>query len=111
MVFLAIVRSSMVVRYLDLTGIRLDPSEADPPLVVHPNAELPQPVAREGLQTVSRYRSKIRNRRSRVDLIQLSLRDVGDPLEPPAELAVEDPLGVLVPKRPDLMDRILPLSV
>jgi hypothetical protein len=83
----------VVVRYFDFKGIRLDPAEADPHLVVHPNTELSQPIAPEGFQTNSRCRSKIRNRRSRVGLIQLSLRDVGDPLEPPAELAPEDSLG------------------
>lgn len=91
----------MVVRYLNVKGIRLDPAEADPPLVVYPNAVLPQPVADEGLQTIPRYRSEIRQRRSRVDLVQLSLRDAGDPLKPPAELAPEDLLGVLVPERSD----------
>ena len=101
----------MVVRYFDLKGIRLDPAEADPPLIVHPNAELPQPVAREGLQTIARYRSEIRNGRGRMDLVELSLRDVGDPLEPPAELAPEDPLGVSIPKRPDHIGRILPFRV
>jgi hypothetical protein len=101
----------MVVRYFDLKGIRLDPAEADPPLVVHPNAELPQPVAGERLQTIARYRSKIRNGRRCMDLVELALRDVGDPLKPPAELAPEDPLGVPIPKRPDHIRRILPYSV
>jgi len=35
----------MVIHYLDIKSIGVDPTEADPPLVVDPNAVLPGPIA------------------------------------------------------------------
>jgi hypothetical protein len=42
----------MVIHYLDIKSIGVDPTEADPPLVVDPNAVLPGPVAAENLQPI-----------------------------------------------------------
>jgi hypothetical protein len=79
----------MVVHDLNLKGIRFHPAEAYPPLVVHPNAVLPQAIAGERLQTIPGNRSEIEYRRRRMDLIQFSLGDACNPLKLPAELPPE----------------------
>lgn len=49
----------MVVYNLNVHGIGRHPAEADPPLVIDPNAVLPQPVAGQGLEAVSVNRAQI----------------------------------------------------
>jgi hypothetical protein len=101
----------MIVHNLYVHGIRLSPTEADSPLVVYPNAVLTHPIASEGLQPVPRNRSEIGNDLRRMDLIQLTLRDASNVLEPAAEFPAEDRLALLAPERPDHSSRILPGSV
>jgi hypothetical protein len=101
----------MVVHNLYVHGIRFNPTEADSPLVVYSNAVLTYPIAGEGLQTVPRNRSQIGDRHGCMDLIQLSLRNSGNMLEPAAEFPTEDGLALLVPERPDHSSRILPGGV
>ena len=62
----------MVVHNLNLEGIRFTPAEADPPLLVDPNAGLPQAITGEGLQMIPRNRSEIGNHRRRMNMIELS---------------------------------------
>jgi hypothetical protein len=47
----------MVVHNLNLSSIRVNPTEADTPLVIYPYAVLAHPIATEGLQTVAWDRS------------------------------------------------------
>jgi hypothetical protein len=101
----------MVVHDLNVKGIRFNPAEADPPLIVHPNAVLPRPVTRQCFQAISWYCSEIGNHRGRMDLVQLSFCDVSNTLQPPAELTLEDLLGILVPERPDHISRLVPFGV
>ena len=91
----------MIVHYLNVKGIGLNPTEADPPLVVDPNAVLPGPISGQGFQPIPRNRSQVRNGRRRVNVIELSLGHYSDTLKLPAELAPEDLFGFLVPERPD----------
>ena len=97
----------MVVHNLHVNGIGLNPTEADSPLIVYSNAILHQPIAGESLQPVPGNRSQIGDGR-RVDLIEPSLRHWGNALEPTAELATEDLLGLLVAEGPNHSSRILP---
>jgi hypothetical protein len=101
----------MVVHDLNVESIRFNPTEANPPLIVQPDAVLPQAVAGEGLQTIPWDRSKIENHRRRMKLVQLSLSDTRDTLKSAAELAPKDLLGIVVPERPDHNTRILPSLV
>ena len=91
----------MIVHYLNVKGIGLNPTEADPPLVVDPNAVLPGPISEERFQPISWDHSQIRNGCRRVNVIELPFRHHGDTLKLPAELAPEDLFGLLVPERPD----------
>ena len=88
----------MVVHYLDVDGIGLNPTEADPPLDVNPNAVLAQPVTRESLKTISGNCSKIEQRSSRVDLVEFPFCHGSYYLEPPAEFTAEDLLGLPIPE-------------
>ena len=47
----------MIVHYLNFKSIGFNPAEADPPLVVDPNAALPHPITGEGLQPIPCNRS------------------------------------------------------
>jgi hypothetical protein len=91
----------MIVHYLNVKGIGLNPAEADPPLVVDLNAVLPRPITGEGLQPIPGNQSQIGNGCRRMNVIELSLGHYGNTLKLPAELAPEDLLGFLVPERPD----------
>jgi hypothetical protein len=62
----------MIVDNLHTNCVRLDPTEANPPLLVDANAVLAPSISGQGLETIPRNRPKVRERRSRVDLVQLS---------------------------------------
>jgi len=98
----------MIVHYLNCQRIGSNPAEADPPLVVDPNAVLPHPVTGEGLQPIPRNRAQVGNSSRRMNMIELSLRHRGDTLKLPAELAPENLFGLFVPERPDHNSKILP---
>ena len=101
----------MIVHYLNFKRVAFNPAKADPPLVVDPNTALPCPITGKGLQPIPWNRSQIGNGCRRMHLIELSLRHRGNTLKLPAELAPENPLGLLVPERPDHSSRILPRRV
>jgi hypothetical protein len=63
----------MIIHNLDIERPIGRPSEADAPLPIDPNAELPAPVALERLQLVSR-RAQIVKPNSRVNHIQFACR-------------------------------------
>jgi hypothetical protein len=90
----------MIVHYLNFNRVAFNPAEADPPLVVDPNAVLTSPVTGQCLQPISGNHSQIGNG-CRLNVIELSLGHYGNTLKLPAELAPEDLLGFLVPERPD----------
>ena len=64
----------MAIHNLDLERVRIGPGEADAPLVVDPNAVLPLAIARQGLQTVARDDSKIRQGRGSVYVVEFPFR-------------------------------------
>ena len=94
-------RASMIVHYLNVKGIGLNPTEADSPLVVDPNAVLSGPISEQRFQPIPRDHPQIGNGWRRVNVIELSLGHYSDTLKLPAELAPEDLFGFLVPERPD----------
>lgn len=101
----------MIIDYLDIQCIATDPTEANPPLVVDPNAVLLHPVAGKNLQPVPSNSAQIGNGRGRMHLVELAFCHRGDTLKPPAKLTPEDLLGLPVPERPDHSLRILPFRV
>jgi hypothetical protein len=50
---------SVIVDDFDVRRTRVGPSEADPPLLINPDAVLPRPVASELLQMVSGRNPKV----------------------------------------------------
>ncbi len=97
----------MVVDDLNVIRIRIHPSEAQPPLVIDPNAVLPFSVTGERLQTIPRNSSKVRECSCRLELVQFPLRDASNTLVFPAELTPEDSFGLLVTEGPNHDSRIL----
>jgi len=63
----------MRVRNFNFRGVGLSPDEANSPLIVDPNTVLPQSIDRQSLQTIPWNGPQIRERASRVNLVQLSL--------------------------------------
>ena len=91
----------MIIDNLDLNRIGLNPEEADPPLVVDPNAVLPQPIAAKFFQTIPSNHPQIGKGSRGVNLVQLSLCYRSDALELSAELTPKDPFALPIPERPD----------
>ncbi len=101
----------MIVHNLHVEGINSGPAETDAPLVVDANTVLPLAIAREGLQAIAWNSSKIRQRRSGMNMIELPFRHRSNTLKPPAKLAPEHPLGLPVPEGPNHNSIILPVYV
>jgi hypothetical protein len=68
----------VVVDDLDVMGISISPSKANPPLPVDPNAVLSRAVASQDLQPVARRRAEIGKRAGIVYLRQLAVRRPDD---------------------------------
>jgi len=97
----------VVIDDLNVARIRIHPSEANPPLIVDPNAVLTFSVTGEGFETIRWNDSQIGERRCRMELVQFPLRYPSDTLVFPAELTPEDSFGLLVTERPNHDSRIL----
>ena len=67
---------SVVIHNLDVRGVSLDPSEADTPLIVDPNAHLPFPISLQRFEPVSRRITQVLDLRCRIKLAQLSKRPI-----------------------------------
>lgn len=70
----------MVIDDLDVLGAKSAPHEADPPLLVDPDAPLSGPITAKRFQSIARRQTKIAKRRSRIDCDQFSC---GNTLELP----------------------------
>ena len=83
------------------------PREADPPLVVDPNAVLTFAISPESLEPIAWRDPQILDiARSMEDLQFAQGRPLERAINASHELLVPDPLGVLVPKRPDHTSRV-----
>jgi hypothetical protein len=90
----------MVVDDLDLVRVAIAPGEADPELVVDPNAVLPGAVTLKSFQLVAGQR-QIPQSPGLVDLVQLAPGGPLNTLEPFRKPVVENRPGFGVAKRPD----------
>ena len=97
----------MVVHHLDLLRVTALPEEADPVLVVDPDAVLPTPVSTESLEVVAWERSQVVEPLRRVQLRELALRDPGNAPKPTRRMAAKEGLGVSIPEGPDHLSRVL----
>jgi len=92
----------MVIRDLDIVCIFPIPPEANPPLIVDPNAMLTFPISFQRLQPVTRRHSQIAQFRSGIDDSELlSCRILNIQREPPRDLSPIQVLSLLVFERSD----------
>jgi hypothetical protein len=73
--FLGMVPPSVVVHDLDVLRFAVLPHEADPILVIDPDAVLPPPITAKGLEVIARKRAQVVESLGRVQLRQLALSD------------------------------------
>jgi hypothetical protein len=97
----------VVVHHFDLLSVAVLPYEADPILVVDPDAVLTTSISTESLEVVARERAQVVKPVRRVQLHQLALSDPGNAPKPPCRMALKERLGVSIPERPDHLARVL----
>jgi hypothetical protein len=68
----------VVIHNLDINWACLCPAETDPPLIVYPNAVLPNPIALQRLKSISRWHPKFIERYHRIEDRQLPQRRPDD---------------------------------
>src|SRR5688572_22415530 len=94
--------SSVIVDQLHIVGVTIDPSEADPPLVVHANTVLAGPFALQFLETVPRRSAEIIQPLGGVNRDEFAEhRSMEARREAPDRLATEQPLGVPIGEASD----------
>ena len=97
----------MVVNDLHLLWPGVGPHEADPPLVVDPDAVLTNSVALESLEPVARRNTEILEHLSGSHLTKLAQRDPMDSrIHRTHAFTVPQPFGLLAPERSDHETRI-----
>ena len=96
----------MVVHYLDLFRPAIVPNEANPVLVVDPDAVLTLPIAGQGLEVIAWERAEVVESLGRVELRELALRNPGDRPEPAGRDPLKQGLGVSAPEGPDHEGRL-----
>jgi hypothetical protein len=93
---------SVVVNDLDVSSPGSSPAEADPPLIIDPDAVLPRPIAAELLEPIPGRHAQIIKCLRRIDDQQLPIRH---PLQiwtkAPYPLTPPDPFRVRIRERPD----------
>ena len=81
----------MIINNLNLVGVRSLPSEADPPLIIDPDAVLPRSSAFQRFQSVARWHGHVPNGCGGMQLEQFTSRC---PLnlcrKPPGDASVEN---------------------
>lgn len=89
----------MVIDDLNLVGIAISPSEANPVLVVDPQTPLAFPIAFEPLQPVTRRLVQVFNAKNPVNLPELAQSNSFYRPESPAVTVIEDFLSFSVGER------------
>jgi hypothetical protein len=84
----------MVIGNLNLEGIAITPYEADSVLVVDPDAALSCPVTLERFQSIAGENRQIREQKSNMDLYELSLNDLRNPVEALCIASMKNQLGI-----------------
>src|SRR5699024_11849739 len=93
---------SVVVNDLHLLGSGVRPCETNPPLVVDPDTVLTDPIALEGLESVTRRDTEVVQALRGPDLTKLAQRDPMDSrIDRPHAFTSPQPFGVLAAERPD----------
>jgi hypothetical protein len=100
----------VVVHDLDVLRFAVLPHEADPILVIDPDAVLPPPITAKGLEVIARKRAQVIESLGRVQLRELALCDPSNVPEPTRRVTLEQRLGISVPEGPDHLLRILRIA-
>ena len=108
--FLGIVPPSVVVHDLDVLRFAVLPHEADPILVIDPDAVLPPPITAKGLEVIARKRAQVVESLGGVQLRQLALSDPSNVPEPTRRVPLKQRLGVSVPEGTDHLLSILRMA-
>jgi hypothetical protein len=98
---------SVVVHNLDLLHFAVLPHEADPILVVDPDAVLPPSIAAKCLKVISRKRTQVVESLGCVKLRELALCNPSNALKPARRASLEQRIDVSVPEGPDHLLSIL----
>jgi hypothetical protein len=88
----------VVVDDLDFVCVSIRPSEADPPLVVDPDAVLSSAIAFEGLEPISWRRHQVAERLSAVQIEQFAARRALNRSKAGNRSIVEQGLGIARPE-------------
>ena len=105
--FLGIVPPSVVVHDLDVLRLAVLPHEADPILIIDPDAVLPSPITAKGLEVIARKRAQVVESLGCMQLRQLALSDPSNVPEPTRRIPLKQRRGVSVPEGPDHLLSIL----
>jgi len=97
----------VVVHHFHLLRVTVLPHEADPILIVDPDAVLPTPIPTESFEMVARERAEVVESLRRVQLHELALSDAGNAPKPTRRTTLEQRLGVPVPEGPDHLLKVL----
>jgi len=91
----------VIIDNFNVFGSAISPEKADTPLVVDADRHLSAAIALQRLKAISRRKSQIGKRNSRVDLHEFPQRDPFEGSKTPARLAVPKGSCVFVCESPD----------
>ena len=97
----------MVIHDFDFVGISADPTKADSPLVVDPDAPLSSPIAAKSFESIPRWNPEVLQLGRSVDLPQLA---EGNPLHSGPEPPVKELLGILAPEDGSMITRLVTID-
>ena len=100
----------MVVHDLDVLRFAILPHEADPKLVIDPDAVLPPAITAKGFEVIARKRAQVVESLGCMQLRQLALSDPSNVPEPTRRVPLGQRLGISVPEGPDHLLRILRMA-
>jgi hypothetical protein len=91
----------VIVRDLDVVGVAVLPAEADPPLAIDADAELPRTIAGESFEPIARKATQILEAARPAKDLQSLLGLVSKAMKPPNPLALIERAGIPVAKAPN----------
>ncbi len=91
----------MIIGNLSLECMAALPAEANPVLAVDADTVLSGSISLQPLKAVRRWRGKVPNFSSAIDLDKPPKSHCGDLLKPPDTASLENRFGVYIAKRPD----------
>jgi hypothetical protein len=97
----------VIVHHFDLLRVAIFPHEADPILIVDPDAVLPTPISTENLEVIAWESAQIVEPLRSMQLHQLTLRNPSNISKPTRRITQEQRLRVSIPEGPDHLLKVL----